>query len=126
MSLREWFVHVYLKDNCKHANEAYSPDECPLCKIERLQAALEHIASHHGSAEQCREIAQEALRAGFSQWRETTKDSEEMVLVSVCDVCDQLYPKHLEGCEDGSHDMEERPKSWVERRRGLPEKDTKS
>ena len=44
-------------------------------EIERLQAALEHIASHHGSAEQCWEIAQEALRVGFSQWRETTKDS---------------------------------------------------
>ena len=29
--------------------------------IERLRAALEHIGSHFGSAEQCRELAHSAL-----------------------------------------------------------------
>jgi hypothetical protein len=31
-------------------------------EIERLRAALEHISAHFGSAEQCREIAQQALQ----------------------------------------------------------------
>jgi hypothetical protein len=53
---RQTAIEEYEKEICQHVPEL-------LERLGRLEAGLEHVARHYGSAEQCREIAANALRS---------------------------------------------------------------